>query len=82
MMGSGAVGQAPPQLGARAMALVWRNPAPGGVTGIAGGMRAWPLSMDNTRYYALGEDKAPHGDNPTDGSRPHQTRILFYRQFE
>lgn len=28
MMGSGAKGQTPPQLGARAVALVWRNPAP------------------------------------------------------
>ena len=28
MMGGGAVGQTPPQLGARAVALVWRDPAP------------------------------------------------------
>jgi hypothetical protein len=26
MMGSGAVGQVPPQLGGRAVALVWRDP--------------------------------------------------------
>ena len=28
MMGGGAIGQTPPQLGARAVALVWRDPAP------------------------------------------------------
>ena len=78
MMGSGAVGQAPPQLGARAMALVWRNPGPGSVTGIAGGKRAWPQSMDNTRKQAMNNA----ADGTTDSNRPHRTRILFYRQFE
>ena len=47
MMGGGAVGQIPPQLGGRAVALVWRDP------------RA-SKEVDD----------------------PHQTRILFYRQFE
>ena len=47
MMGSGAVGQIPPQLGARAVALVWRDPK---------------KSKEN--------------------GYPHQTRVLFYRQFE
>ena len=47
MMGGGAAGLIPPQLGARAMAVVWRDPCP---------------------------SREP-GD-------PHQTRILFYRQFE
>lgn len=47
MMGGGAVGLIPPQLGARAVAVVWRDPCP---------------------------SREP-GD-------PHQTRILFYRQFE
>ena len=42
----GGEGQTPPQLGARAMALVWRDP------------------------------------EATEGDEPHQTRILFYRQFE
>ena len=28
MMGGGAIGQTPPQLGARAVALVWRDPNP------------------------------------------------------
>ena len=78
MMGSGAVGQAPPQLGARAMALVWRNPGPGSATGISGGKRAWPMSMDNTRKQAM--NNASDGSN--DPNRPHRTRILFYRQFE
>ena len=48
MMGGGAIGQTPPQLGARAVALVWRDPVKRG-------------SQD--------------GD-------PHQTRVLFYRQFD
>ena len=47
MMGSGMSGQMPPQLGARAMALVWRDPR---------------------------QAKDEHW--------PHQTRVLFYRQFE
>ena len=47
MMGGGAIGQTPPQLGARAMALVWRDPTPTSQNGA-----------------------------------PHQTRILFYRQFD
>ena len=47
MMGSGNAGQLPPQLGARAVALVWRDPT-----------------------------------KSTDTQAPHQTRILFYRQFE
>ena len=50
MMGGGSVNQTPPQLGARAVALVWRDP----------GME-YPS---------------------TDASKPHRTRILFYRQFE
>ena len=51
MMGGGAIGQTPPQLGARAVALVWRDPAP-------------------TAQDVNGQP------------RPHQTRILFYRQFD
>ena len=47
MMGSGMAGQMPPQLGARAMALVWRDPR-----------------------------------QSKDANAPHQTRVLFYRQFE
>jgi len=78
MMGSGTAGQAPPQLGARAMALVWRNPAAGNLTGIAGGKKAWPQSMDNTRKQAMNNAS----DGVDDANRPHQTRILFYRQFE
>ena len=47
MMGGGSLKQTPPQLGARAVALVWRDPKKG--------------SKSNA---------------------PHQTRVLFYRQFE
>lgn len=49
MMGGGGAGRLPPQLSARAMALVWRNPV-----------------------------KSPGSDS----FAPHQTRVLFYRQFE
>jgi len=51
MIGGNSVNAAPPQLGARAMAVVWRNPAatPTGSAGVC---------------------------------EPHQTRVLFYRQFE
>ena len=84
MMGSGAVGQAPPQLGVRAMALVWRNPSAGYVTGIAGGKQAWPNSLSHTSYKARNGSTSSGGDTSVDDSynRPHQTRILFYRQFE
>jgi hypothetical protein len=51
MMGGGASGQTPPQLGARAVALVWRDPT-------------------------------PTAEDVSGQPRPHQTRILFYRQFE
>ena len=57
MMGGGAIGQTPPQLGARAVALVWRNPYPG------------------SKSYAPAENSVP-------ANAPHQTRILFYRQFD
>lgn len=68
LMGGGAVGQTPPQLGGRAMALVWRDPvnrstqtlSPGG-SGAKGG---------NSSGYTTG------------GAAPHRTRILFYRQFD
>lgn len=47
MMGSGSPGVIPPQMGARAVALVWRDPHKGKVPNL-----------------------------------PHQTRVLFYRQFD
>jgi len=47
MMGGGSVRQTPPALGARAVALVWRDPT-----------------------------------KSTDNNAPHQTRVLFYRQFD
>ena len=52
MMGGGKIGQTPPQLGARAVALVWRNPV---------------------------RDEASVEEYP---NGPHQTRVLFYRQFD
>jgi hypothetical protein len=59
MMGGGAIGQTPPQLGARAVALVWRNPYPG----------SKPYMPENAEEL--------HNRNT-----PHQTRVLFYRQFD
>jgi len=50
MLGGGSVKQTPPQLGARAVALVWRDPT-----------------------------ESKDGKASTD---PHQTRVLFYRQFD
>ena len=79
-MGGGAAGQAPPQLGSRAMALVWRNPAAGSVTGVAGGAKAWPDSLSETRDEVLKGRSG--GSSATDANRPHRTRMLFYRQFD
>ena len=60
MMGGGIIGQTPPQLGARAVALVWRNPHRG-----------------SKAYTESGE-----GGSSTPEYAPHQTRVLFYRQFD
>ena len=60
MMGGGIIGQTPPQLGARAVALVWRNPYRG-----------------SKSYVESGE-----GGASTPEYAPHQTRVLFYRQFD
>lgn len=60
MMGGGIVGQTPPQLGARAVALVWRNPYSG------------------SKPYAV----SGGGGSSVSESAPHQTRVLFYRQFD
>ena len=51
MMGNEGSGKVRPQLGARAMAVVWRDPT---------------------------ESADRRGGIPA----PHQTRVLFYRQFE
>ena len=68
MMGGGVAGQTPPQLGGRAMALVWRNPGPGNVPDVQMALGVTP----------------PNYTEPSAGvsGRPHRTRILFYRQFE
>lgn len=71
MMGGGAIGQTPPQLGARAVALVWRNPAPGTLGNTVGGAAA-----------RLASYKANNDVDKTDAKTPHRTRILFYRQFD
>ena len=78
MMGSGAAGKAPPPLGARAMALVWRKPAAGSETGVAGGKKAWPDSLSFTRDAARDSSGGGGGNL----NLPHETRILFYRQFD
>lgn len=57
LMGGGGGRDMPPQLGARAMALVWRDPTPSG-------------------------SRASSGKDTTGRHAPHQTRVLFYRQFE
>jgi hypothetical protein len=63
MMGGGAIGQTPPQLGARAVALVWRNPHRG-----------------SKAYTDTGDDGGDTSAAPANA--PHQTRVLFYRQFD
>ena len=63
MMGGGAIGQTPPQLGARAVALVWRNPHRG-----------------SKAYTDVGEDGSDTSAAPANA--PHQTKVLFYRQFD
>ena len=60
MMGGGIIGQTPPQLGARAVALVWRNPHRG------------------SKSYSESDD----GGSSAPEYAPHQTRVLFYRQFD
>jgi len=72
MMGGGAAGRTPPQLGARAMALVWRNPTPG-----SGGNYVAGPAAKLDRYRPKNAQTASSGSN-----MPLQTRVLFYRQFD
>ncbi|MBQ0031892.1 MAG: hypothetical protein KBT68_03720 [bacterium] len=74
MMGGGQIGQTPPQLGARVVALVWRNPAAGSAGSIVGG------NLDLVKDFAPKSGNAPSGNS--DPKAPHRTRVLFYRQFE
>ncbi|MBO5751596.1 MAG: hypothetical protein J6R80_04255 [Kiritimatiellae bacterium] len=67
MMGGGAIGQTPPQLGARAVALVWRNPYPG--------------SKPYSSRSASGETGSS-ASSSIPPNAPHQTRVLMYRQFD
>ncbi len=71
MMGGGAIGQTPPQLGARAVALVWRNPHRGS--------KAYTVESSGGGA-ASGKGTASGGS--TDANAPHQTRVLMYRQFD
>ena len=68
MMGGGAIRQTPPQLGARAVALVWRNPYRSS--------KSYMTTAD-TDDNSSGLPVANVPDNA-----PHQTRVLFYRQFD
>ena len=68
MMGGGVAGQTPPQLGGRAMALVWRNPGPANVPDVKMAVGATPPNYTTPPTGATG--------------RPHRTRVLFYRQFD
>ena len=66
MMGGGIIGQTPPQLGARAVALVWRNPY-----------------RSSRPYATTADDDSPGLPSATVPEyAPHQTRVLFYRQFD
>ena len=57
-----------PQLGARGVALVWRDPQPP-----ANSSRKGRDSLANVSSWRTGN---------ADGPRPHRTRILFYHQFD
>ncbi len=70
MMGGGILGQTPPQLGARAVALVWRDPT-ATITDVSGSG-----SSGNITGNYMGESSA------SGQPRPHRTRVLFYRQFD
>ena len=74
MMGGGVAGRTPPQLGARAMALVWRNPAPGSAGNVVGG-----LAAKSARFATKGSQSSASNNQD---NVPHRTRVLFYRQFE
>ena len=75
MMGGGQIGQTPPQLGARAVALVWRSPSPGSVGGIV-------ASGDKTVLKKYAPQSAQADIERIEAGFPHRTRVLFYRQFD
>ena len=72
MMGGGANKQTPPQLGARAVALVWRNPNKG----------SKPYSEESSGGGGASGKGAASSAGSTPANAPHQTRVLFYRQFD
>ena len=67
MMGAGTSSASPPQLGARAVALVWRDPTP------------TKESVGSTDSNWSGNFQGSGGGSQP---QPHRTRILFYRQFD
>lgn len=69
MMGGGTLGQSPPQLGARAVALVWRDPA-ATIEDVSG-----RGNNQNGNYMSS-------SSSTSNQPRPHRSRILFYRQFD
>ena len=75
MMGGGRIGQTPPQLGVRAVALVWRNPSPGSVGGIV-------ASGDKDILKKYAPQSAKSQIDKVEPGFPHRTRVLFYRQFD
>ncbi len=68
MMGAGTASQSPPQLGARAVALVWRDPTP-----TEEDVGTGDSSLNNGHFQGTDGGSQP---------QPHRTRILFYRQFD
>ncbi len=67
MMGGGTRVQSPPQLGARAVALVWRDPTP------------TAEDVQKTKRNLNGNYVDDQGGSQP---QPHRSRILFYRQFD
>ena len=74
MMGGGVSGAAPPQLGARAVALVWRDP-----TETASGSSSSSSGQLNTGGLFTGGSTS---SSSSSGPKPHRMRVLFYHQFD
>ena len=70
-VGGGSMSRASSQLGARAVALVWRDPAAPSRPGVTRPQRT-ALNDLNSFLRARGNNQFP----------PHRTRVLFYHQFD
>ena len=68
--GAGGDSLAPAQLGARGVALVWRDPAP--PKSVNGGTRARRNAISTEQAWREQMENCP----------PHRTRVLFYHQFD